>query len=160
VLIEGERVAVELPDGWDGRMRRRRFPEEAARRRRNAGRRGLVTLHAANFALPGEDGDYGTTATSRMTRAGVFATLIEFSPGDGLRPGRGLYRARGVPRRLRPEDFAAETMLRALPGQAGAQRFFTAGGRPFCLYAVLGSRRCATALAPRLNELLGAIRIG
>jgi hypothetical protein len=50
-------------------------------------------------------------------------------------------------------------MLRRLPGQAGAQRFFTAAGRPFSLYAVLGSGRRAPALVPRLNELLGAIRI-
>jgi hypothetical protein len=155
VLIEGEGVAVELPAGWDGRMRRRALPA----RRQRAGRGGLVTVHAANFALPADDGDYGTTATSRMARAGVFATLIEFSPGEGLKPGRGLYRPRGVPRDLDAGDFSAATMLRRLPGQAGAQRFFTARGRPFCLYAVIGSRRRAPALVPRLNELLGAIRI-
>jgi hypothetical protein len=155
VLIEGEGVAVELPAGWDGRMRRRGFP--AGRER--AGRRGLVTLHAANFALPADDGDYGTTATSWMDRGSVFATLIEFSPGGGLEPGRGLYRPRGVPRRLGRDDFSPETMLRALPGQAGAQRFYTAAGRRFGLYAVIGSRRRAPQLVPRLNELLGAIRI-
>jgi hypothetical protein len=155
VLIEGEGVAVELPAGWDGRMRRRALPE----RRRRAGRRGLVTVHAANFPLPADDGDYGTRATSRMARAGVFATLIEFGPGEGLEPGRGLYRPRGVPRALAAEDFSAATMLRRLPGQAGAQRFFTAAGRPFCLYAVIGSRRRAPALVPRLNDLLERIRI-
>ncbi len=154
MLIEGEGVAVELPAGWDGRMRRRALPEERAR-----GRGGLVTVHAADFALPREDGDYGTAATSWMGREAVFATLIEFSPGGGLEPGRGLYRPRGVPRELAAGDFAAETMLRRLPGQAGAQRFFTASGRPFCLYAVIGSRRRVPALVPRLNELLGAIRI-
>lgn len=155
MLIEGEGVAVELPAGWDGRMRRRALPAVAAR----AGRRGLVTVHAADFALPGEDGDYGTTATSRMRRENVFVTVIEFSPGNGLEAGRGLYRPRGVPRALAAGDFAPETMLRRLPGQAGAQRFFTASGRPFCLYAVIGSRRRAPVLVPRLNELLGAIRI-
>lgn len=155
MLIEGEDVAIELPAGWDGRMRRRELPKA----RRPAGRGGLVTLHAADFALPRSDGDYGTTATARMRRANVFATLIEFSPGNGLEPGRGLYRPRGVPASLDPDDFSAETMLRRLPGQAGAQRFFTAAGRPFCLYAVIGSRRSAPVLVPRLNELLGAIRI-
>jgi hypothetical protein len=155
MLIEGEGVAVELPDGWDGRMRRRAVPGHRAK----AGRRGLVTVHAANFALPGDDGDYGTSATSRMSRAGVFATLIEFSPGEGLEPGRGLYRPRGVPRRLAARDFSPETMLRRLPGQAGAQRFFTAAGRPFCLYAVIGSSRRAETLAPEVNRLLAAVRI-
>jgi hypothetical protein len=157
MLIEGEGVAIELPEGWDGRMRRRELRDGGGRTR--AGRRGLVTLHAADFALPGEDGDYGTTATARMRRANVFATLIEFGPGGGLEPGRGLYRPRGVPAALDPEDFSPETMLRRLPGQAGTQRFFTAAGRPFCLYAVIGSSRRAPVLVPRLNELLGAIRI-
>lgn len=155
MLIEGEGVAVELPEGWDGRMRRRELPRGAAR----AGRRGLVTVHTADFALPGEDGDYGTAATARMQGRNVFATLIEFSPGNGLEPGRGLYRRRGVPSALAAADFAPETMLRRLPGQAGTQRFFTVAGRPFCLYAVIGSRRRAPVLVPRINELLRAIRI-
>ena len=155
MLIAGEGVAVDLPEGWDGRMRRRDLPEA----RRRPGRRGLVTLHAADFPLPREDGDYGTSATSLMRRANVFATLIEFEPGNGLEPGRGLYRTRGVPAELDPREFAAATMLRRLPGQAGAQRFFTAAGRPFCLYAVIGSSRRAEALVPRVNELLGSVRI-
>ena len=52
------------------------------------------------------------------------------------------------------------TMLRALPGQAGLQRFFTVAGRPFCLYAVIGSRAAGPRVIPRLNEMLRAVRIG
>jgi hypothetical protein len=153
MLIEGDGVGIELPAGWDGRIRRR----EAQGGEPGRGRRGLVTLHAANFPLPAEDGDYGTSATSAMPRRGVFATLIEFRPGGGLKPGVGLYAPRGVPA-LSGEDFAPETMLRALPGQAGAQRFFTEAGRPFCLYAVIGGRQ-AQPLVPRLGEALRAVRI-
>jgi hypothetical protein len=50
-------------------------------------------------------------------------------------------------------------MLRALPGQAGTQRFFTASGRPFCLFAALGSRADARALVPQLNALLAGVTI-
>jgi hypothetical protein len=155
VLIEGDGVGIELPGGWDGRIRRCEAGGEGPASR---GRRGLITLHAANFPLPAEDGDYGTTATSAMPRRGVFATLIEFRPGGGLKPGAGLYAPRGVPAELGPEDFAPETMLRALPGQAGAQRFFTEAGRPFCLYAVIGGRQ-AREHVPRLSEALRAVRI-
>ncbi len=110
--------------------------------------------------LPGSDGDYGTSATGSMPRDGLFAALVEFEPGGGLEPGKGLYRHRGVPAALGGRDFSAATMLRALAGQAGAQRFFTAAGRPFSLYAVVGSHRHASQLAARLNELLRGVRIG
>lgn len=158
MLIEAEGVGIDLPSGWDGRVRRR-----PARRRgegRGGPRHGLVTAHAANFPLPAADGDYGTTATSGMPARGAFFTLVEFEPGNGLRPGQGLYAPAGVPSRLAPRDFAPDTLLRRLPGQAGVQRFFTAAGRPFCLYAVIGSRRQAPALVPRVNRLLAAVRIG
>ena len=157
MLIQGEDVGIDLPDGWDGRIRRRGGGPEGARA--PTGRRGLVTVHAANFPLPGHDGDYGTTATTGMPRRGVFATLIEFEPGKGLRPGRGLYAAEGVPAELSPGDFAPETMLRTMPGQAGAQRFFTAADRPFCLYVVIGSDREAGRLVPKANEVLSTVRI-
>lgn len=161
MLIEGEGVGIELPEGWDGRMRRRAAGSRAAPPDglRIAPRNGLVTVHAANFPLPASDGDYGTSATSAMPAQGVFSALVEFRPGGGLKPGKGLYSAEGVPSRLAPEDFSPDTMLRALPGQAGVQRFFTAAGRPFCLYAVIGSRRHAALLVPQLNGLIGAVRI-
>jgi hypothetical protein len=95
-----------------------------------------------------------------MPRGGIFATLIEFKPGRGLTPGKGLYAPRSVPADIAVEDFSSETMLRPLPGQAGVQRFFTVAGRPFCLYAVIGSRAAGPRVVPRLNEMLSAVRIG
>src|SRR5690349_2770013 len=101
MLIEGEGVGIDLPEGWDGRMRRRGAGREGAR---IEGRRGLVTVHAANFPLPAEDGDYGTSATTAMPRGGLFATLIEFKPGGGLKPGHGLYAPRSIPADLDARD--------------------------------------------------------
>jgi hypothetical protein len=158
VLIEGEDVEVELPGGWDGRMRRRGGGAEGASRPEGS-RRGLVTVHAGNFPLPAHDGDYGTSATSAMPRRGIFVTLVEFAPGGGLKPGRGLYAHDGLPVELSPSDFSPETMLRAASGQAGVQRFFTAAERPFCLYVVIGSHREAGRLAPAVNGVLRAVRI-
>lgn len=164
MLIAGEDVALELPAGWDGRVRRRARTElpvgdlELGLLGRPP-REHLVTAHAANFALPADDGDFGTGATSAMPRRGVFASLVEFQAGGGLVPGVGLYAPAGIPGSLTPKDFAPSSMLRALPGQAGVQRFFTAAGRPFCLYAVVGSHRDARSLVPQVNALLAAITI-
>lgn len=164
MLIDGGDVAVELPSGWDGRVSRRERTDLPVG---NAGlellgaprREHLVTVHAANFSLPGNDGDFGTGATSKMPREGVFTTLIEFQPGGGLEPGVGIYAPQGVPGPLSASDFRPDSMLRALPGQAGVQRFFTVAGRPFCMYAVIGSHRRASALVPQVNFLLGGVRI-
>jgi hypothetical protein len=165
VLIDGGDVAIELPSGWDGRVSRRErtdLPvgdlglEMLGMPRREH----LVTAHVANFSLPVDDGDFGTGATSSMPREGIFTSLVEFQRGGGLEPGAGIYAPEGVPGPLAPSDFRPDSMLRALPGQAGAQRFFTVAGRPFCLYAVLGSRRRAPALVPQVNAVLAAVRIG
>jgi hypothetical protein len=56
-------------------------------------------------------------------------------------------------------DFNPATMLRRIPGQAGVQRFFSNGGRAFCLYAVIGSRADAKALAARASALLGTLNL-
>jgi hypothetical protein len=164
VLIAAEDVGIELPAGWDGRVRRRPRNElpvgdVAIELLGTPLREHLVTAHAANFALPADDGDFGTGATSAMPRRGVFTSLVEFQPGGGLVPGVGLYAAAGIPGPLAPRDFDSSSMLRALPGQAGVQRFFTAAGRPFCLYAVVGSHRDAPVLIPQINALLAAVQI-
>lgn len=164
MLIAAEDVGIELPAGWDGRVRRRRRSElpvgdSAIELLGRPLREQLVTAHAANFALPADDGDFGTGATSAMPRRGVFVSLVEFQPGGGLLPGVGLYAPDGIPGPLTADDFDPSSMLRALPGQAGVQRFFTTAGRPFCLYAVVGSHRERAGLVPQINDLLASISI-
>jgi hypothetical protein len=163
--IAAHGVSLDLPAGWDGRIFARSkeqiigsseppisslaapFEERYAR------------VHTANFALPSDDGDFGVRATSAMGAGGVFTSLVEYQPGDGLVPGAGLFAAVGPPEALEPRDFDPRALLRAIPGQAGTQRFFTAAGRPFCLYAVLGSGARAGELAGEVNRVLGSLRI-
>lgn len=164
MLISAEEIGVELPSGWDGRIRRR--PRAAAtladlmQPPPRPLRQHLVTAHAANFSMATDDGDFGTRTTATMPRRGVFAALVEYQPGAGLEPGVGLYAPAGVPGPLAVADFDPAAMLRTLPGQAGVQRFFTAAERPFCLYAVIGSHRDARTLAPQVNALLAGVTIG
>ncbi len=120
-------ITVSLPDGWDGRIYRR--PE------------GDPTLHAASYALPVKDGDFGTGATARMPSGGAFVCLTEYRPGAGLEPGQGLFGAPAIPLPLGAEHFHSRSLLVGRRDQAGFQHFFTAQGRPFCLYVVVQGHR-------------------
>jgi hypothetical protein len=141
--LDAHRIALQLPPGWEGRVWKRES--------------GQPVVHAANFALPESDGDFGVAAAERMPRHGVLVVLVEYEPSLA---GTALFAASGPPARLRGGDFSGRTLLRALPGQAGAQRFFTAAaGRPFCLYVVIGSAADAAALAGQATTLLAGLSI-
>jgi hypothetical protein len=166
VRVAAHGVAAELPAGWEGRIYARPVtapaisPPPLAPGLDGVTEGHLATLHAANFALRGDEGEFGGEATIGMPAGGVFCSLIEYQPDDALVPGTGLFAEAEVPRLLAPADFHPDTMMAPRPGQAGVQRFFTAGARPFCLYAVLGSRRRAPELVPQLNRVLGSLVIG
>lgn len=146
-------IEIELLRGWEGRIYRRPG--------------GDPTLHAANFALPARDGDFGTTATRRMPVGGTLLVITEYRPGEGLEPGRGLFAAAAVPLPLEFWQFRRGTTLAAGRDRLAVQHFFTEAGRPFCLYAVLrhapGARIRAAAAAQRpvgaLNGALATVRI-
>ena len=165
--ISGYGISILPPAGWDARLYSRPLVEPSALpagvgepfARRPSAEGGAATLHAANFALPAEDGEFGTTATSSMPPDGVFAAVVEYQTGQGLEPGRGLFAPRRVPAPLAPSDFEHSTLLRALPGQAGAQRFFTVAERPLCLYVVLGPRAQTRASIAELNQALLSLEI-
>ena len=59
----------------------------------------------------------------------------------GLEPGKGLFASRRIPTTLDPTSFSARGLAHPRPDQAGTQRFFTAAGRPFCLYVVISGAR-------------------
>jgi hypothetical protein len=146
-------LAVDLPDGWEGRIYRRRG--------------GDPILHAANFPLPHDDGDFGSEATARMPLGGSFLVLSEYRPGQGLEPGRGLFSSETMPLPLELGHFHPRTLQVGRSGQAGIQHFFSAGGRPFCLYAVVrprpGGRRAAAAGAEQvgaINDVLSTVAFG
>ena len=116
----------------------------------------LVVLHAANFSLPAERGDYGSGAIEIMDRNGIFAALVEF---DGASATSKLFAREGVPSRLEPGDFAPDQLHLSLAGQAGVQQFFHVGSRAFCLYAVIGSYSMRGLLVPELNRMLSGLSV-
>jgi hypothetical protein len=120
-------ISIELPDGWEGKIYRRRD--------------GDPTLHAANYALPGWDGDFGSVATEHMPVNGSFLVITEYRPGQGLEPGKGLFAAEAIPLPLDLRHFGSRTLHITREGQLGFQHFFTAAKRPFCLYAVMKPQR-------------------
>ena len=115
----------------------------------------LVVLHAANFALPAERGDYGSGAVQTMGRNSIFAALVEFDPAATA----ARIFASGIPARLTSGDFAPDQLHLAIPGQSGLQHFFSTRSRAFCLYAVIGSHSLRDLLVPELNRLLSGVTI-
>ena len=55
--------------------------------------------------------------------------------------------------------FQPYVLRRGLTGQSGTQWFFTEAGRPFTLYAVLGSHARRSILVPRVNQLLAGLTV-
>ena len=140
-------IAVDLPDGWEGRIFKRR--------------QGDPTLHAGTFALPFDDGEFGSRATAKMPGGATFLTLTEYRPGQGLVPGRGLFEAPAIPLPIPKSRFRRNHLLVARAGQRGFQHFFTSGGRPFCLYTVINEPRVGAARADvgGVNDVLGSLAI-
>ena len=143
-------IEAQIPASWEGRIYRRTSsdPQE-----------GEVTfpiLHSANFPLPAEDGDYGSSAVTSMPAHGVFAALLEFGPeyvGEPTFP-----RVARIPR-VRASDLGRRTMQVLVPGHLGAQRYFTLAGRAFCLSVVAGSAHAADAHLSELNHWLRKVSI-
>ncbi len=140
-------IEIELPEGWDGRIYRREAADGEVTRR---------AMHAANFALPPNLGDYAVSAIERMQSEDLLVVLLEFGPDVA---GQGLFANEGLPTGLGPDDFSPTAMPRAVPGRTAAQWFFSLGGRAFCLYVVLGSHRDRAALVPLANALVRTIKV-
>lgn len=148
-------VALQVPAGWEAELSTQ--PDAATLDRGLAPSPvSLVVLHAANFSLPAERGDYGSGAVETMDRNGIFAALVEFDPASAA---TSLFAGQGVPTRLRPDDFAPDQLHLSVPGQAGLQQFFHAGARAFCLYSVIGSHARRGVLVPELNRLLSGLSV-
>ena len=154
--ISAHGLALEVLPGWEGRIRRQQVPSGAVTSDR-AQIRAHAVLHAADFPLPEERGDFGSGAVETMQAGHAFIALIEYhssSVGTALF-GSGL----GMPRELSTEDFSPRQLQRTIAGQAGTQRFFVEDGRAFCLYVVLGSMDDRARVVPRVNAVLSAITI-
>jgi len=140
-------IEIELPDGWDGRIYRREAGADAVTRR---------AMHAANFALPPNLGDYAVDAIERMRTGDVLVVLLEFGPDQA---DQGLFANQGLPTSLGPNDFSPTAMPRAIPGRTAGQWFFSQGGRAFCLYVVLGSHAERATAVGIANAVVRTIKL-
>jgi hypothetical protein len=139
-------MRIELPRGWSGRVFRRSAH--------------TATLHAGDFQLPLQDGEFGDRSTSQMPRVGSFFALTEYQAGSGLEPGVGLFAHDELRLPLDPSRFAGNRLAHPRPGQVGMQHFFTSSGRPLCLYVVLaGPRTVRRRQLLVLDQVLRSLRI-
>jgi hypothetical protein len=140
-------MAVTPPAGWEATIYRRRA---------GSGAQTYPILHAATVALPAGRGDYGGGLVQLLGVQDVFVGILDFGP-DAARTA--LFRSLAAVPSLTPDAYRPRQLQRTIRGQAGVQRFFTAAGRGFCLYSVIGSMGNRVLLTARANELLGTIRV-
>jgi len=138
---------VDVPPGWEVRILRRGVVA--------FGEQPRPVVHVANFPLPEHRGDFGAGVVEAMGGRDVFVVLFEYEPASSRQP---LFRHHGLPR-LAPADFDPRRLQRTLPRQAGAQRFFSSGGRAFCLYTVVADVRNVPVAASQVNNVLARLRI-
>jgi hypothetical protein len=155
--LEGAGIRMDLPRGWEGRVRTRGMEEDDGVARSTAtGGPPPMTASAANFALPQTLGDFGGGAVETMTTRDLLLTLFEYGPES---VGAPLFAREGMPRRLRPEDLDPWTLRTPLPGMSGAQFFFTEQGRPFCLYVAVGSHLRRFRTLPVVSSILETVQL-
>lgn len=145
--LQKDGLGVDAPPGWDSRIYTRVPEDDVATTH--------PILHAGNFALPGDRGDFGSGAVDVMGPEHVFVTLMEFHP-DAARTE--LFKREGVPT-LTPESFSPRKLQRTIEGQAGCQWFFHVGERAFCLFVVLGDYGNRVKLTKVARELVARLDI-
>ncbi|HVT19920.1 MAG TPA: hypothetical protein VHE57_00850 [Mycobacteriales bacterium] len=137
---------MEAPPTWDVRLYRRTAEQDE---------RTFAILHAGNFGLPRQRGDFGSGAVELMKPHHAFVSLFEYEPEAARTP---LFAKAGLPS-IRHEHFSPRALQRTLPGQSGVQYFFHVGRRAFCLYVVLGSHRMRSSLVAEVNRLLATVAV-
>jgi hypothetical protein len=148
--FEGRRITVDLPNGWEGQL------DEGLQTLSDGAVRPTVA-HLANFPLPPGRGDFAGGAVQVMQPGDALIVLFEYGP-DSV--GTALFESQGVPRTVRSADFDREVLHVPAPGMSGLQRFFTANGRAFCLYVVVGSHIDRADVVGQINEVLASLEVG
>lgn len=148
MILDAHGIRIELPKGWSGHL----FERD-----------GVVGMHAASFPVALADtSTFGDASTGRLRGGQAFVALVEYRAGKGLTPGHGLYAPARIPLPLDPTGFSPRRLAHPRPGQVGTQHFFTAAGRPFCAYIVLGGvreqRRTPLAAVDRLLRSLAVMQ--
>jgi hypothetical protein len=145
--MQAHGIQATLPRGFEGRIYQRTPTDGSVPQ---------PIAQFANFALPATIGDFGTGAANVMGPTGIFVVLFEYGPES---VGTALFARQGMPQSLTAGDFSPIALKVGVPTQVGTQWFFEQSGRPFTLYAVLGSKALTGVLVPQVNALLGGINI-
>lgn len=114
-------------------------------------------MHAATVPLPASRGDYGGGLVETLGPADVFVSVLEFGPEAA---GSALFTTLNAVPGVTPDSYRSQQLQRTIVGQAGVQRFFTVGGRAFCLYSVIGSMANRIWSSARANQLIGTFQVG
>jgi hypothetical protein len=147
-------ITADLPDRWEGAIRAEREDAlSAAAAGRGAPTRSPTCRASACPAAA------VTSAAVRSRRWAGTTTSSRSSSSVRHEAHSPLFAATGLPRRLDPRRFSPRALQRMLPGQTGMQHFFTAGGRAFCLYVVLGDRDDAHLHVRRVERVLARLTI-
>jgi hypothetical protein len=142
-------IAADLPPGWEGAIGTA-APDDTGK----SAAAPLPVLHLCTAALAPDRGDFGSGAVEGLGPDDAFIALLEYGSEC---VGTALYAHEGLPRRLRAKAFNRRALQRTIAGQAGMQRFFTDGGRAFCLYVVLGRDHDLAPLLARVHAALDGI---
>ncbi len=145
-------IEVDVPPGWDGEIYRR---SSGTGTLSESPVKVKPVVHLANFPLAQNRGDFGSGAVEVMIADNLLIVLFEYG-SESI--GTALFASSGIPT-VSADDFAPHTMQRPLPGQSGAQFFFTEVGRAFCLYVALGSHARRHQLVPEVNLVLSTLSL-
>ena len=145
--IHSAGLTIAPPAGWEAAIYRRSVgPGETA----------YPIVHAATVPLPPERGDYGGGLVEQLGPEDVFVSFLEFGPEAA---GSALFGTLPAVPGLTPDSYRPRQLQRTILGQAGVQRFFTVGGRAFCMYSVIGSMANRVPLTERANQVIGSFRV-
>lgn len=147
-VVSGEGMRAVVPVGWDAKFEER-VPLA------NGGTTS-PTLHAGNFGLHKVGvGSFGEGEWPCMNSGNVLVSLID----DGAAAAGSPRYTGSLSARIEPDSFSTN-LGNALPrGGAAMQRLFTAQGRGFDLFVVIGSYENRQALAPLADQFLAGITI-
>ena len=144
--LHAHALTVDGPPGWDGSIYRREPAD---------GSTAFPVVHAGTFPLPSRRGDFGVGAVERMGRDDILVVLFEYEAAAAHTP---LFRRTTRPR-PRAADFHPQGLQRTVPGQSGAQWFFTDNDRPFSLYVVMGAHHRRARRLAEVHQLLDGVTV-
>ena len=147
-VLSGQGITVQLPPGWDGSIGQRSTLDDGSVRN--------LVAHFASFPLPARRGDFGGGAVDLMGPDDAFVALFDYGSHSA---GTALFGVEGSPGSVEASHFDRSVLQKPMPLQSAVQRFFTAGGRGWCIYIVVGSHVDRVDVIPAINSLLASLVI-